>query len=142
MDNVIEQYLEMPYWVVDSLPQRVPEGDNGQYFKLENYLIHKMNLAQRLANILVKLNCYEDFEVTCDNGTTTFNPSPETLTKWVGECFTAPARLLILLPKAHTLLTLGDDTYMTVYNPDGRLLALITALARAEGLFVWQPEQD
>lgn len=140
MDNSIEQYLEMPYWVVDALPQQVPDDDNGQFFKIENYLIHNMNLAQRMARILIKLNCYEDFEVMRDGETTAFNPTPETLTEWVGECFTGPGRLLIVLPKARALLTLGDDTYMTVYNPDGRLLALLTALAQAEGLFVWQPQ--
>ena len=33
-----------------------------------------------------------------------------------------------------------DDTYLTVYNPDETLLALIGRTAAGEGLFVWQPE--
>ena len=32
----------------------------------------------------------------------------------------------------------GDDTYMTVYDPDSRILDKLRMLAGAEGLFVWE----
>ena len=35
-----------------------------------------------------------------------------------------------------------DDTYMTVYDPDSRLLDKLRALAAAEGFFVWCPPEN
>ncbi len=32
-----------------------------------------------------------------------------------------------------------DDLHMTVYNPDEKLIRLITAISSGEGLFVWKP---
>ena len=56
--------------------------------------------------------------------------------------------LIDILPKqvpagsAEALITFsGDDHYMTLYNPDEKLLALAHHCASAEGLFVWGPEQ-
>ena len=34
----------------------------------------------------------------------------------------------------------GDDTYMTLYDPDEATLQLVGTLASAEGLFVWRPD--
>lgn len=34
-----------------------------------------------------------------------------------------------------------DDTYMTVYDPDLRLMDNLKVLAAAEGLFVWCPPE-
>ena len=36
---MIERYLEMPYWLIDILPKRVPEKDRGQYFSIEEYFL-------------------------------------------------------------------------------------------------------
>ena len=35
-----------------------------------------------------------------------------------------------------------DDTYMTVYDPDLRLMDKLKGLADAEGLFVWSLPQN
>ena len=35
-----------------------------------------------------------------------------------------------------------EDTYLTLYHPDARLLALVRTLAGSEGLFVWQPAEE
>jgi hypothetical protein len=35
-----------------------------------------------------------------------------------------------------------NDTYLTVYDPNSALLEKLTALAAAEGLFVWSPPQE
>ena len=32
-----------------------------------------------------------------------------------------------------------DDTHMTVFNPDEKLLDLIKIISRGEGLYVWKP---
>ena len=35
----IDDYLEKPYWVVDFLPRQVPPNANGQFFRIEDYLL-------------------------------------------------------------------------------------------------------
>lgn len=37
------------------------------------------------------------------------------------------------------ILSEPDDTHMTIFHPNEKLLALIRALAASEGLFVWEP---
>ena len=34
-----------------------------------------------------------------------------------------------------------DDTHMTLFEPDDALLALVTALAAGEGMFVWKGKE-
>jgi hypothetical protein len=37
------------------------------------------------------------------------------------------------------ILSEPDDTHLTVFNPDDRLLELLMPIAAGEGLFVWKP---
>ena len=37
------------------------------------------------------------------------------------------------------ILSEPDDTHLTLFNPDEKLLGLIKTLASSEGLFVWKP---
>ena len=37
------------------------------------------------------------------------------------------------------ILSEPDDTHMTVFNADEKLLELIRVIASGEGLFVWSP---
>lgn len=51
--------------------------------------------------------------------------------------------LHIVLPAADSLIvSRPDDLYMTIYNPDERLLGLLKKLVSAEGLFVWKPKRQ
>ena len=46
----------------------------------------------------------------------------------------------IVLHSAESLIvTRPDDLYMTIYNPDEKLLKLLQKLSAGEGLFVWNP---
>ena len=60
-DYMIDDYLEMPYWIIDILPRRVSKEDGGRYFKVEEYFLKHpevSRLRQKFCNILLKLNCY------------------------------------------------------------------------------------
>ena len=68
-DEKLESLLDRQYWVVDMLPKQVPANSEGQYFKIEQYYHEsprKEILVEKYANILIKLNCYYDFEVRFD----------------------------------------------------------------------------
>ena len=84
-----EALLNKPYWVIDFLPEQVPEGSSGQYFAVEEYFLRPERIAAihaRFADILLKLNCYYDLQV-CEAGTEAFetNPTPEALSVRVCE---------------------------------------------------------
>ena len=138
---MIETLLNKPYWVVDFLPEQVPEGSAGQFFAVEDYWLREpalSGLRRHFADILLKLNCYYDFQVcAADSEEFVRNPTPDVL---AARILGAQENLCILLPREDALITLDrDDTCMTVYNPSETLLNRLRLLASAEGLFLWQP---
>ena len=142
-DNTVEQWMDKPYWVIDVLPKQVPLGSRGQYFKVEKYFLNHQQRAARgdkYAEILVRLNCYADLDVSTDGDNWGHNPPPEELFELVHNCTTDNQTLFILVAEGETLMTMnGDETYMTIYNPNNELLELLRVLATAHGLFLWRP---
>ena len=138
-ENIIDDYLAKPYWVVDILPKQVPQDSRGQYFTIEQYYLNPEQSERRcrqFSDLLIKLNCYEDIDVFHSSEQWVHNPHPQTLSDWVLE----QKPLFIVMEAADTMIAInGDDTYMTLYNPSEELLAVISALATAEGLFLWKP---
>ena len=131
MEKTIDELLQAPYWIVDILPEQVPADGPGQYFAVEKYYLEKDRLAavkDKHVNVLLKLNCYR--QLSLDGET---NPPPERLAAAVKR------RSLCLRVDEALILSEPDDTHMTLFDPDERLLALVRTLAAGEGLFVWQP---
>lgn len=145
-DYTIDDYLEMPYWIIDILPRRVSDKDGGRYFKVEEYYLkhpEESQLRQKFCNILLKLNCYYDIRVCQDTESWQKNPEPADLVRMVTMCLseerTDSCPLYILIPATDTMIGInGDDTYMTLYHPTEELLQLLRSLVTAEGLFLWQ----
>ena len=141
---MIEALLNKPYWVIDILPEQVPEDSAGQYFAIEQYYLQQPGITDihhRFTDILLKLNCYSDYLVCFPKQEQQIrNPEPEKLVSWINE---EQKDLCIVLAGEDVLITLNhDDTYMTVYNPSEALINRIKALATAHGLFLWQPKQE
>ena len=129
----MEEYLQRPYWVIDILPKQVPKGSPGQYFAVEDYFRKGERFAairQKHINVILKLNCYRQISI---DGEPAVNPPPEYIAEEMRN------RDLYLLVDDSVIQSERDDTYMTVFNPDEKLLRLIRTLAAAEGLFVWKP---
>ena len=145
-DYMIDDYLEMPYWIIDILPRRVSKEDGGRYFKVEEYFLKHpevSRLRQKFCNILLKLNCYYDIHVCHDTENWQKNPEPADLVGMVTMCMseerTNSCPLYILIPATDTMIGInGDDTYMTLYHPTEELLQLLRLLVTTEGLFLWQ----
>lgn len=133
MEDKIEKLLLSPYWIIDILPEQVPADGPGQYFAVEKYLREGDQMAaikQKHINLILKLNCYR--EIFLDEETTG-NPLPERIAAEMRK------RYLYIMVDGAMILSEPDDTHMTVFNPDKKLLDLITAIASGEGLFVWKP---
>ena len=140
----IEEYLNNPYWVIDILPKQVPADGKGQYFRIEKFFLEHPqidNIYRKFTNILLKLNCYEDINVSYDGEDWITNPAPHELEAALLKCMADKQMFYIILKSANALITVSeDDTYMTVYNPTEEVLELIGSLASSEGLFLWRQE--
>ena len=138
----IEEYLKKPYWVIDILPKQVSADSKGQYFKIEEYYLEHPQIDaiyRKFTNILLKLNCYEDIDVSHDGDEWITNPAPHELEAALLKCMSDKQMFYIILKSADVLITVsGDDTYITVYNPAEEVLELIGSLAGSEGLFIWR----
>ena len=138
----IEEYLNKPYWVIDILSKQVPTDDKGQYFRIEKYFLEHPqidNIYRKFTNILLKLNCYEDIDVSHNGEDWMTNPAPQELEAALLKCMADKQMFYVILKSTDVLITVsGDDTYMTVYNPTEEVLELLGSLAGSEGLFVWR----
>ena len=131
MKKTVEELMDLEYWIIDILPERVPEGGAGQYFAVERFLIQEQGRAikQKHLDLILKLNCY--MNISLDDAPRV-NPSPEEIAEAVF------GRHVNILLGGAMITSDPDDTYLTLYGPDEKLLDLVRALAASEGLFVWQ----
>lgn len=128
----IDELLQKPSWVIDIFPEQVPADSPGQFFAVEKYFLEKERFAeikQKHINIILKLSCYRCLSI---EGETPGNLPPE---KIAGEM---RSRCLFIMADDSMILSEPDDTHMTVFNPDEKLLELIKSIAAGEGLFVWK----
>lgn len=137
-----EQLFETSCWVIDPLPYQVPSRSEGQFFAIESYWLSPprvTELRRHFLQILLKLNCYFDLEVSRpEEGTFTANPDPATFASALCE---EHSEFNIFLPSQDSLITIrSGDIGMTVYHPSQQLLGLLDKLAAAEGLFFWNPD--
>ena len=100
------------------LPRQVSPEFGEQYSVLEKYYVRGGELHRKFRELLLKLSCYRRVEQTEQDGDV--------------EAVMGKSRITLE----------RDDAYMTLYDPDDELLELVKELAGAEGLFVWQPQQD
>jgi hypothetical protein len=141
-DLTLEEYLNKPYWVIDILPKQVPADGKGQYFRFDKYFLEHPqidNIYRKFTTILLKLNCYEDIDVSHNGEEWITNPAPHELEAALLKCMADKQMIYIILRSADVLITVSsDDTYMTVYNPTEEMTELIGSLVRSEGLFMWK----
>ena len=142
-NEIVEQLLETPCWVIDLLPMQVPEGSRDQFFDVESYYLQEPRhelLCRRFADVLLKLNCYHNLLLNRNaGGEWVKNPEPATTARWLMECM-HNGHLCALIDDGDALITAsGGDTHLTLYNPSEDLLQLVSQLASAAGLFVWKP---
>lgn len=144
-DKIVERLLEAPYWVIDFLPMQVPPDSTGQFFTVEQYYLQEPQherLCRQFVDVVLKLNCYVDLLVSRNNGDEWLYPDPRMLEKWLMESLDN-GHMCVLINDGEALITAsGGDTNLTLYNPSPPLLELVSQLASAAGLFLWQPKEN
>ena len=135
MKKTIDELFQSPYRIIDIFPEQVPVGSPGQFFAVEKYFLEPDRLAeikQKHINLILKLNCYR--QISIDEGKT-YDPAPAYLAEEMRK-----SQLCILIDDA-MIISEPDDTHMTIFNAEEKLLDLVKAIAAGEGLFVWKPGQ-
>lgn len=138
-EYTLDELLEMPAYVVDILPERVPASAGERFFAAEDWLLsgaRGRKLRQAFADVLIKLNCYFDLLVyrEYDEGAER-NPAPKKLAAWI---LKDRGDVNIVLEGQNVLVSVPDmSTYMAVHNANDTVLKLIRQLAASSGLFVW-----
>lgn len=131
MNNKLDELLKKPYWIIDILPEQVPKESKGQFFEIERFFLEssrRASIKQKHINVLLKLNCF--YQISIDG---VVNPSPERIVEAAME-----HSLQIMVGEA-IIISEPDELHMTVYNPDEKMVKLITAISLGEGLFLWKP---
>lgn len=145
-DETMGELLEGPYWVVDILPEQVSANAGGQYFAVERYYLQPERiqaLRRRYAEILLRLNCYYDMAVSFDScASWETNPDPEAFAERVAGLRGNDFLRAVFAEQKAMIDCEPEETWLTVYDPDAALLPKLTALAAAEGFFVWSPPQE
>ena len=136
MKKTIDELLRGPYWIIDILPQQVPKDSPGQYFAIEAYYLEPTRLAavkRKHVDLILKLNCYRDLSLGEDGP---LNPPPEQIAEAM-----CGGYISILLESA-MIVSQPDETWLTVYAPDEKLLEQLRVLTVGEGLYLWQPPAE
>ena len=139
----IDELLEKPCYLIDIFPGTVPKTADGRYFAIEEFLqANRREWNEKFRRLLLKIYCYYDFWVSF-GAESAENPEPRLFAKWIQDCFEGAWKerdyMNIILPDCNAMVILnGDDLYMSVYNPDNRLMELISQLAGAEGFFFYK----
>ena len=145
-DEMMGELLEGPYRIVDILPEQVPANAGGQYFAVERYYLQPERiraLRRRYAEILLRLNCYYDMAVSFDScASWETNPDPEAFAERVAGLRGNDFLRAVFAEQKAMVDCEPEETWLTVYDPDEVLLPKLTALAAAEGFFVWSPPQE
>ena len=143
-DIITERLLEAPYWVIDMLPEQVPQESRGQFFAVEQYCLtgeRHERLCRQFADVVLGMNCYHDLTVNRGDDEWVKNPAPATLVAWLTEAL-QHGHLCALIDDGEALITAsGGDINITLYNPSPALLELVRQLATAASLHLWQPQQ-
>jgi hypothetical protein len=65
----IEALLQKPYFVIDFLPEQVPQSFQGSFFEIEEYFLNSkelVNIADKFTRIILKLLCYFKADIFTD----------------------------------------------------------------------------
>ena len=129
MNEKIEELLNKEYWIIDILPKQVKKDSDGQYFSvIEYYLKNIKEIKRKHINLILKLNCYYDICIEDK-----INPEIEDIVNTINN------KYVFIMINDSMILSEADDTHMTLFNPDNKLLELVKDIANSEGLFVWKP---
>ena len=140
----IDELAEKQAYLVDIFPKTVPYKADNRYYDVEKFFQHsKSKLYHKLTNIILKLYCYYDMTVVTQNESIE-NPQTAAFISLIEKCFDSKSEYInIVLTDFDVMLALNNnDLYMTIYNANDDVKALISQLVCAEGLFFYEAPSE
>ena len=136
--DIIDKLLETTCYIMDFLPKQVPMNCDGQFFKVETYLLNHYDcsgLRDRFVGVILKAMCYYPVSVQCDQR------EPRNGLREISNAKRRETYVNILFTSKDALLQFGWDCLnMSIYNPDEEMCMLFEKIATSEGLF-WRKSE-
>ena len=138
MQTTIDRLLESPCYIIDFLPQQVPQNCGGQFFEVENYFLNnyeRYGLRDRLIRTILKIMCY--YPIAIQWGKWIAQPAPEQVSEIIDTIMEDHSGdVNIFFPSKDALLQFGWDCLnLSIYNPDEEMCHLFERIAASEGMF-------
>lgn len=140
-DDKMEMLLKKASYIIDLIPKI---SNNKNYFDFENFYLNNSeklnNFSDKIENILLKLYCYYNFEVYYD-AKWEHNIEIKQLIKMIKNVIQGKNEFLNILIDDTLIQLNSNDLYMTIYNPNDKMLNIMSILVESEGLFLRESKQ-
>lgn len=135
----IDELLEKSCYVIDILPERVPDLNN-HYLDVEYYLLNsekRHEMKDRYVSIILKLMCYYRAAILWNGWND--DPKPGDIDAAVsGIMENHSGTLNVLFPNEDALLVFEwDFLHLSIYNMPEHMKALAEKIALSEDFFCW-----
>ena len=143
MNELVEQLLKEECYVIDFLPQRVSGQYVDRFLEVEEYFL-RTNEWERIKDsfvrILLKLQCYCSFKFYSEKWYEEL--SINELVHMLNHVLTSSNEYMNMLSIDNKLLIYieGSTLNLSIYNATDDILAIISAMATAEGLYIRKSE--
>ncbi len=136
--KIVDRLLETPCYVIDFLPKPVPKETDGQFFKVEDYLLKHYEcygMKERVICTVLKAMCYYPIAVYWRGWIE--QPTPKQIVEIIDTIMEKQSGdMNVLFTSKNALLQFGWDCLnISIYNPDEEMCILFEQIAASEGMF-------
>lgn len=136
--ETVEKLLEKQCFIIDFLPEQVPEESGEQFFEVEKYLLNnyeRFGIKDRILRIILKAMCY--YPVSVLWGEWIKQPTPEQVSEIIDTIMDNHSgdMNMIFTSKEALLQFEWDCLNISVYNPDEEMYERFEKIATSEGMF-------
>ena len=143
MNELVEKLLKEECYVIDFLPKKVPEEYIDRFLEVEEYFLQGNeweHIKESFIRILLKLQCYCFFRVYNEHWYEEFSICE--LADMLNHVLTSSNGYMNMLSIDNKLLICieGSTLNFSIYNATEDILALLSEMATAEGLYIRKSE--
>lgn len=143
MNELVEQLLKEECYVIDFLPLKVSREFTDRFFEVEGYFLHGNeweHIKDIFVRILLKLQCYCSFRVYNEKWHEEY--SINELADMLKHVMSSSNGYMNMLSIEDRLLICieGSASNLSVYNASEEIIALLSEMAKAEGLYIRKSE--
>lgn len=139
MNELVEKLLKEECYVIDFLPKKVPEEYIDRFLEVEEYFLQGNeweHIKESFIRIMLKLQCYCSFEIYNEKWYEKL--SINELANMLKRVLASSNGYMNMLSKENKLLICieGSTVNLSIYNATEDILAVLSAMATAEGLYI------